>query len=71
VGARVRALDPTAPSESTEVPLIVGYNHTESLMMLQSQMALDLDERGLRERALNLPGGARPDAVDRLLMAYR
>jgi len=50
--------DPTAPSVSADVPVMVGYNRTEETLFryLASTMVLDLDADGLRKRVAALLG---------------
>jgi para-nitrobenzyl esterase len=60
--------DPTATRVSEDVPLMIGWNKTEStLFMLEDQEAFSLDEAAMRKRVEALVGA---DA-GRLIDAYR
>ena len=56
--------DPTGPALSANIPLLIGYAHTEeTLYDRPTPEKLALDDAGLRERASKRLGGD-PDARD-------
>ena len=60
--------DPKAPSLSADIPLLVGYAHTEeTLYDRPTPEKLALDEAGLRERAAKRIGGD----PERVIKAFR
>jgi len=60
--------DPDAPEISADVPLIVGYNHTEStLFQIQDQDAFKLNDAGLAARVKKMAG----DNAAKILSAYK
>jgi para-nitrobenzyl esterase len=59
---------PDAPSASADVPVIVGYNATETTILAPLPPGLDLDWPGLKDRLAPTLGGA--DA-DQLIAGFR
>ncbi len=60
--------DPEAPAWGADIPVIIGYNHTEATFMLgHDPDLLELDEAGLEARIRKLRGDHAPD----LIAAYR
>jgi para-nitrobenzyl esterase len=60
--------DPTAPIESADVPLIVGYAHTETTFLhIDDAEGFTLDEARLKERLKQAAG----DRADSILAAYK
>ena len=59
--------DPTAPSVSADIPLLIGYNRTEETLFHRGNEILDLDEAGLMQRVKAVIGGE----PDRVIEVYR
>jgi para-nitrobenzyl esterase len=60
--------DPTAPSVSADVPLMIGYNRTEmTLFVAGDPKAFSLDEEGLHRRAARMIG----ESADRVIEVFR
>jgi para-nitrobenzyl esterase len=59
--------DPTATRISEDVPVMVGWNKTESTVFFNDEQLFSLDEAGMRKRIKPLAGSD----TDRLLQAYK